>query len=226
MTEQVVVAYRDASYEDPRPKGTLEAVKVVLARDLAALKALLPDDFPSSRIGDLTRHVSFCHMHDCLDIAGFDLPDVMSKAEEYALSHIPRDRSGEIGNYLHPSLRPRLDKELAMSEPDYHALVLKAAIILGDTFKAKAGAQNDKDDEIGKAFRKDQPRLMVMPDLTSETNQNFQRGTMLMMQGVRAFYRNTYAHGQIAATHRNAVHALIIMSMLTEIIDGSVVADH
>ncbi|WP_179214840.1 TIGR02391 family protein [Octadecabacter ascidiaceicola] len=221
MTEQAVVAFRDAQYEEPEPKGTLEAAQTVLRRDLAALKELLPEDFPKSRLGDLSRHIGYCHMHDCLDMAGFDLPDIMAKAEQYVLAQAPREISGEIGNYLHTNFRARLDREMAMSEPDYHALVLKAAIILGDTFKEKTGATDDKNDEIGKALRIDQPTIKVMSNLETETNKNFQRGTMLLLQGVRAFYRNTYAHGQIAASHRNAVHALVIMSMLAEVIDGS-----
>jgi uncharacterized protein (TIGR02391 family) len=225
MTEQAVIAYRDAEYEDPKPRGTLEAVQTVLSRDYEELSALLPDDFPKSRLGDLRRHISFCHVHDCIDIAGFDLPDVMEKAEQYALAQAPRELSGEIGNYLHPYYRARLDREMAMADPDYHGLIAKAAIVLGDSFKAKAGVKNDKDSEIGRAFNLDKPVIKVMDDLTSETNKNFQRGTMLMLQGVRAFYRNTYTHGQIAATHRNAVHALIVMSLLNEIIDGATLVE-
>lgn len=222
MTEQAVVAVRDAEYEDPAPRGTLEATQAVLSRDFKALEILLPKDFPKSRLADLGRHIHFCHVHDCVDIAGFDVPDIMAKAESYALAQSPKELSGEVGNYLHPLYRPRLDREMAMSDPDYHGLVLKAAILLGDTFKEKSGAQDDDAGEIGKALNPEKPSIKVMPDISSKTSKNFQRGTMLLLQGVRAYYRNTFAHGQIGTTQRNAVHALIIMSMLTEVLDGVV----
>jgi uncharacterized protein (TIGR02391 family) len=221
ITEQAVVAMRDARDEELPWNKPLDAAKVVLVEHLEKLDFLLPEDFPISRIGHLARHIHFCQQGDCVDIAAFDIPDILEKAEKYAVSHIPEAPSGDIGDYLHAHYRARLDREMVSAEPDYHALVLKASVLLGDTFKQKTGVRDDKDAEIGKAFRLDKPKLKVMPDLSSETNQNFQRGTMLLLQGVRAFYRNTHSHGIIDTSQKHAVHALIIMSVLTEIIEHS-----
>ena len=221
ITEQSVVALRDAPDEVLPSRSTLQSAQVVLKSHFARLEELLPSDFPKSRMSDLARHIHFCQQGDCIDIAAFDIPDILEKAEVYAVDHIPTEPSGEIGDYLHSNYRARLDREIASSEPDYHSLILKASLLLGETFKLKVGAKDDKDSEIGKAFKMDDPALKVLPDLTTETNKNFQRGTMLLLQGARAFYRNTYAHGIINPNHRQTMQALVLISMLTEIIEHS-----
>lgn len=221
MTEIAVIAVRDADDKMETRQITLTATQIVLRSHLEGLAELLPEDFPSSRLGDLGRHIHFCQLGDCIDIAAFDIPDILEKAEQYALSHQPDRHSGEIGDYLHPVYRARLERELATAEPDYHGLVAKACILLGDAFKFKARVANDRDAEIGRAFKLEDPVIQVPSQLVSETDKNFQRGTMLLMQGVRAFYRNTHLHGQLQTTQRQAVHALIVISLLNEILDAA-----
>jgi uncharacterized protein (TIGR02391 family) len=220
MTEQAVVAYRDAQDYGVPQRELLDATQTVLRAYEEQLIELLPDDFPKSRLGDLSRHIHFCQQGDCIDIASADIPDVLEKAEQYALNHIPTNPSGDIGSYLHPYYRARLDRELATDEPDFHGLVLKSCVRLGDTFKHKTGVKDDKDSEIGRALKLYDPLLNVLPDISTETGKNFQRGTMLLMQGVRAYYRNTHAHSEIATTAKQAVQALTIISLLTEVIEG------
>ncbi|WP_349540549.1 TIGR02391 family protein [Sagittula sp. NFXS13] len=221
MMELSVVAVRDAETLAVGSRGTLEATKSALEAIFPDLLELLPGDFPASRVNDLGRHIHFCQINDCIDIAAFDIPDILEKAEVYAQEHIPETPSGEIGDYLHPLYRARLDREILIADPDFHGLVAKACIMLGDAFKYKAGAVDDQDSEIGRAFKVDSPKIKVLPELESSTAKNFQRGTMLLLQGVRAFYRNTHLHGQISTTKRQAIHALIIMSMLNEILDAA-----
>lgn len=225
ITGQAVIGFRDATYEQPPVSGTLHAVQNVLSVHLEQLLELIPSDFPQSRLSDLGRHIHFCHAQDCIDIAGFDIPDILQKAEEYAVAQIPTTPSGDVGDYLHTKFRARFDQELLASEPDFHALVLKSCVILGDTFKAKAGVTDDRDAEIGKAFKSDEPTLRVPQTLESQTDTNFQRGTMLLMQGARAFYRNTFSHSEIQPNLRQTVHALMLISMLTEIVEHSVKVD-
>lgn len=221
ITELAVVAVRDADDNNNRRNETLSATRSAMELIFSDLKHLLPDDFPNSRVNDLARHIHFCHIQDCIDIAAFDVPDILEKAEAYAIAHIQENPSGEIGDYLHPVYRARLDRELTIADPDFHGLVAKACIVLGDAFKAKAGVSDDQDSEIGRAFKLDDPKIKVVRDIESATGKNYQRGTMLLLQGARAFYRNTHLHGQTPTTKRHAIHALVIMSMLNEILDAS-----
>jgi uncharacterized protein Ymh len=221
ITELAVVAVRDAEAAAVERRETLEATKSAFEPIFSDLTELLPEDFPASRLNDLARHIHYSQIHDCIDIAAFDIPDILEKAENYAQEHIQESPSGEIGDYLHPVYRARLDREFSIADPDFHGLVAKACILLGDAFKDRAGVSDDQDREIGRAFRLDDPTIRVLPVLESATAKNFQRGTMLLLQGVRAFYRNTHLHGEIPTTKRQAVHALIIMSMLNEILDAA-----
>lgn len=159
MTEIAVVTVRDVDDQVAARRSTLAATKIVLSSHLEELVKILPEDFPASRLGDLGRHIHFCQVGDCIDIAAFDVPDILEKAEKYALSHQPDSLAGEIGDYLHPIYRARFERELANAEPDYHGLVAKACILLGDAFKQKAKITDDRDSEIGRAFKLDNPIL-------------------------------------------------------------------
>ena len=222
LTETAVTSYVDMA-DEGFPGGQAKAAKRVLETHLDRLRELLPEDFPESRIGELSRHVQFSQAQDFSDIAAYDVPDVLEKAEEYAQSLTVDDRLGDLGDYIHPVYRQRVETELASPKPDFHQLILKCCILLGDEFKRKSGMKSDDDSDLGRAFRVDDPRLQIRPTLETQTDKNFQRGAQLLFQGARAFFRNTHAHENIMVSQRMGVRAVILLSVLSCILDRSTV---
>lgn len=221
LIEIAGLAIRDhALYEQEANKGQLQAA---LKAHADALNALLPDDFPQSRIGDLLRHIRFCDPHDWYDIVLFDAPDILAKAEKHAQEIEPSP--GEIEDYIHARFRPRYEMTMREPEPDYHALLLTCCVELATLFKRKSGAADDSDSEIGRVFKKDDPVLRVPQQFESETDKNLQRGAMLLMQGWRAFLRNPHAHEVRPTDDEYVVHSLMLMSFLARIIDAATVVE-
>lgn len=221
LTEAASLAWRDEQeYKEAAAKKQLQAL-LKLHKD--ELVKLLPEDFPASRIGDLSRHIGFCDPGDWRDIVLFDIPDILAKAEKYATSL--RDiRVNDLEGYVHPLFRTYLAVASNQASPDYHGLVLKACVVLASEFKKKSGAKDDSDGEIGKAFGGNAPTLLVTGKLTDETDKNFQRGALLLFQGLRAFFRNTYSHDEIPTDRETAVQAIILFSLAARILEGSELA--
>lgn len=217
LIELAGVALRDLKeYEKEADKDTLrEALKA--HRD--AIQGLLPEDFPASRIGDLSRHIGFCDPVDWYDIVLFDVPDILAKAEKYALEMA--DGVSGVEEFIHARFRPRLELALKGAEPDFHALILTCCVDLATLFTRKSGAADDSDGEIGRVFSPNAPVLMIPPKLENDTERNIQRGALMLMQGWRAFLRNPHAHEVRPADREYAVHALILMSLLARLIDGA-----
>jgi uncharacterized protein (TIGR02391 family) len=218
MIELAGLAIRDEEeYLAPAAKRGL---KEALTTHRDALHALLPGDFPRSRMGDLSRHIGFCDPNDWYDIVLFDVPDILAKAETYAVEN-HANKTGGIEDYIHARFRPRLELAMQVDPPDYHALLLACSVDLATLFKRKSGANDDSDGEIGRVFSPANPVLMVPPQLQSDTERNLQRGTLQMMQGWRAFIRNPHAHEERPTDREYMVHALMLMSFLARIIDGA-----
>ncbi|MXP14025.1 TIGR02391 family protein [Altererythrobacter confluentis] len=218
LIEIAGLAIRDRNeYEQDANKGTLRAA---LNAHKEALQGLLPEDFPNSRIGVLARHIGFCEPNDWYDIVLFDVPDILAKAERYA-SEMPDGQLGGFDEFLHARFRPRLELALREAEPDFHALILTYCVDLATHFQRKAGAADDSDGEIGRIFSPNNPQLLVAGNLETDTDRNLQRGAMLLMQGWRSFLRNPHAHEVRPTDEENAVHALMLMSLLARIIDGA-----
>jgi uncharacterized protein (TIGR02391 family) len=218
MIELAGLAIRDREeYETPAAKNGL---REALATHKDALRAILPENFPNSRIGDLSRHIHFCDHNDWNDIVLFDVPDILAKAETYAVD-THSDQSGGIEEFLHARFRPRLELTMRAENPDFHALILACSVDLATLFKRKSGSNDDSDGEIGRVFNRDAPVLMVPAQLQSETERNLQRGALLLMQGWRAFIRNPHAHEERPADKEYMVHALMLMSFIARIIDGA-----
>jgi len=218
LIEIAGIAIRDRNeYEEEANKDTLRAA---LKAHKEALQGLLPEDFPKSRIGDLARHIGFCEPNDWYDIVLFDVPDILAKAERYA-SEMPDGHLGGFEEFLHARFRPRLELALREAEPDFHALILTCCVDLATHFQRKSGAADDSDGEIGRIFSPNNPQLLVAGKLETDTDRNLQRGAMLLMQGWRSFLRNPHAHEVRPTDEENAVHALMLMSLLARVIDGA-----
>jgi hypothetical protein len=212
----VAIRSRD-EYEQEPTKGMLRNAMAV-HRD--AIAAVLPEDFPASRLGDLSRHIHFCDHGDWFDILTVDVPDILAKAEAYALA-MPTNTVGEIGDYIHARFRPRLELAMQAPQPDFHALILTCCVDLATHFKSKSGAQDDSEGEIGRVLNSHNPVLRVSDGLTTDTERNRQRGAMLMMQGWRAFLRNPHAHEVQPTDKEYMIHSLMLMSFIARIIDGA-----
>lgn len=218
LIEIAGIAIRDRNeYEQDANK---EALQAALKVHKEAIQGLLPDDFPKSRIGDLARHIGFCEPNDWYDIVLFDVPDIIAKAERYALE-MPDGHLGGFEDFLHARFRPRLELALSAAEPDFHALVLTCCVDLATLFQRKSGAADDSDGEIGRIFSPNNPRLLVAGRLETDTDRNLQRGAMLLMQGWRSFLRNPHAHEVRPTDKENAIYALMLMSLLARTIDGA-----
>ncbi len=210
-------AFDDANESDD--KSVPEGVKEALSAHYEILKEQIPEDFPSSAMGDLARHIRFIDLSDMRSIAGWDVPDIMAKAERYALEN--RDAAGEteaeldFRNIVHEVFRAKLGETLASPDPDYHALVLNCSVILADRFRGKTGMA-DEMRSITKAFSLENPILKVGG--TGPDAANYQQGAMFLFQGYRTFFRNTHAHGVTATDRDLAFHALALFSLLMDIL--------
>ena len=218
IIELAGVAIRDK--EDYEDGAARESLKQAMGSHFRALSAILPEDFPTSRRWDLARHIKFCEPHDWFDIVLWDVPDVLAKAEQYALGMKQSDLSA-LDEFLHPSFRPRVELALQAEQPNYHDLLVACCTALATQFVKKSGATDDSDGEVGRIFSPNNPELLVADDVETETNKNRQRGGMLLMQGWRAFVRNPHAHGEQPTDEAYAAHALMLMSFLGRIIDGA-----
>ncbi|MDB5693560.1 MAG: hypothetical protein JWO81_2623 [Alphaproteobacteria bacterium] len=200
--------------------GVPDTTKPLLEAKFAALKELLPDEFPS--LGNLPRHVHFAERSDCRDIAETDVPDFMAKAEVFAmvLAAKARETAGEtdIVNLVDEIFRRKLISTQESDHPDWHALVLQCSVLTVERFRAVTGMQSDEMGAIGKVFSLKDPVLMVPTDLDTETNKSVQVGAMLLFQGFRQFIRNPHAHGVTPTTEDDAYAALMLMTMLLEIL--------
>ena len=137
----------------------------------------------------------------------------MAKAEAYALQ-LPADDLGELEGYIHARFRPRLALALQQDQPDYHALILTCCVDLATLVRQKSGAANDADGEIGRVFSPNRPVITVPAALATDTDRNIQRGSLLLMQGWRAFIRNPHSHEVRPTDREYAMHALMLMSLL------------
>lgn len=218
LIEIAGLAIRDQ--DEYESQAARNALKAALTAHQQALEAILPPDFPGGRRGDLARHIHFCQPNDWHDIVLFDVPDIMAKAEGYAVT-LPADELGELEGYIHARFRPRLSMTLQQDQPDFHALILTCCVDLATLFRQKSGAADDSDGEIGRVFSPNNPILMVPANLKIETDRNIQRGSMLLMQGWKSFLRNPHVHGERPADREYAIHALMLMSFLARIIDGA-----
>lgn len=222
ITEAAALAWRDVDEYDE--KAARDQLRKVLALHKEELAKLLPADFPRSRMGDLGRHIGFCDLSDWKDIVLFDVPDVLAKAEAYSAGL--RDvRVGELDAYVHPLFRTHLAVVSNQVQPDYHGLILKACVVFASEFKKKTGAKDDSDAEIGKALGGTNPTLLVTGSLDSEADKNFQRGALLILQGLRAFFRNTYSHEELETDRETAVQAIMLLSLAARILEHSVSAE-
>lgn len=222
IIELAGVAVRDReAYEEEPAKSML---RDALRAHADAIKAALPDDFPQSRFGDLSRHIHFCDPGDWFDMITMDVPDILANAERYALE-IPANSLGEVGDYIHVRFRPRLELALQAAEPDYHDLLLTCCVELATHFKSKSGANDDSEGEIGRVFKPQEPVLMVPAALETETQRNRQRGAMMLLQGWRAFIRNPHAHEVQPTDKEYMLHALMLMSFIARIIDGATLVE-
>jgi hypothetical protein len=218
MIELAGLAIRDQ--DEYETQAARNALREALDTHKDALRALLPENFPGSRIGDLGRHIHFCEPNDWYDIVLADVPDILAKAETYAVEQ-HGDKTGGIEEYIHARFRPRLELAMRVDPPDYHALILACSVDLATLFKRKANSADDSDGEIGRILNQNNPVLMVPAQLQSDTDRNLQRGAMMLMQGWRAFIRNPHAHEERPTDREYMVHALMLMSLLARIIDGA-----
>lgn len=218
LIETAGLAIRDK--EEYEVKARQESLRTTLAAHKDALQALLPEDFPKSRISDLARHIHFCDPNDWHDIVFFDVPDILTKAERYAME-MPDDGIGELEEFIHARFRPRLDLALRSDNPDFHDLVLTCCVDLATLFKRKSGSADDSDGEIGRILNPNNSVLLVSGKLDTETDRNRQRGAMLLMQGWRSFLRNPHVHEVRPTDKEYAIHSLMLMSFLARIIDGA-----
>lgn len=218
-------AYDDAN--DAHTKSIAEGVKAVLEVHYAALRELLPADFPPSAMGDMARHIRFCELADMRSITGWDVPDVMAKTEKYALDAevaATEDNPFDVRHLIDDIFLSAVDDTTAANNPDWHMLVLKCCLLLGRRFQDKTGME-DELSSYGRAFNVRTPALLVPPDLTTETNRNWQMGAMYLFQGYRAFLRNTHAHNITDGDQTFALQAVVFLSILSELLANASIVE-
>lgn len=192
------------------PNGTKE----LLATHYKALKEIIPDDFPQSALGEMARHIRFSEHIDMRNIAFDDAPDILEKAERYAIAATQSQESEfDVRNLVDEMFRRKLLNTISSDDQDYHALVLTCSVILSDRLRGIAGSE-----DVGKIFSPKDPILMVPPDLETSTNRNYQQGAMWLFQGFQGLFRNTHAHGVTDTDRDLALQALMLFSLLANIL--------
>ena len=223
LSSAALEAYLEAEDSDDRqvPDGT----KPLLETHLHALKELLPEGFPASALGNLSRHVHFSERGDCHDIVRFDVPDVLEKAERFAVAlsreHEGTEHERDIVNFVDEIFRAKLVATINADQPDWHALILQCSVLLVERFKSITGLQSDSMDAIGRAFSLRDPILLLPPDLDSETNRSLQQGALLLFQGFRQYIRNPHAHGVTLTDEDGAHQMLMFMTLLLDILGSA-----
>jgi hypothetical protein len=219
-------AYDDAIDAEKREIG--EGVKTALETHYAILKDLLPVDFPASKMGEIARHIRFCEFADMRSIVGWDVPDVMAKAERYAVdvqaADDEEDDEHNILAYVDEIFRQAVLDTMDARNPDWHMLVLKCCLILAERFTGMTGMEDDLS-SYGRAFSLKGPKLLVPPDLSTETHRSQQQGAMFLFQGYRAFLRNTHAHQLKEGDETFALQAVVFLSILADVLSAAMIAE-
>ena len=219
-------AYDDAV--DQEPRTILDGVKTVLETHHAILIDMLPPDFPASAIGDMARHIRFNEFSDMRSIVGVDVPDVMAKAERYALDAQAlgeaEDEEYDITSFVNEIFLTAVEDTMVARNPDWHMLVLKCCLLLAERFTGMTGMEDDLG-SYGRAFSLKGPTLLVPPDLSTETRRSQQQGAMFLFQGYRAFLRNTHAHQIKEGDETFALQAVVFLSILADVLSASTVVD-
>ena len=215
-------AYDDAI--DVERRTIADGVKAALETHHAILKELLPADFPASKTGDLARHIHFCEFADMRSIVGWDVPDVMAKAERYAVdaqaADDEKDQEYDILGFVDEIFREAVADTMTARNPDWHMLVLKCCLLLADRFTGMTGLEDDLS-SYGRAFSLKGPMLLVPPDLLTETRRSQQQGAMFLFQGYRAFLRNTHAHQLKEGDKMFALQAVVFLSVLADVLSAA-----
>lgn len=222
ITKTAFDAMEEATENNTLPETGNKAVLTLLCEQL---EAMLPEDFPPSTIYSFKRHIGFNQRSDMRDIVRFDIPGIMEAAEKYVAglaasveAVADADHPFDVRGLIDEMFQRPLALALHSEEPDFHALVLSCVIRLGDRFRTVSGFPDDNGGLIGKAFSPTDPVLVAPADLTTDSNKNRQQGAMLLMQGVRAYYRNVYAHGYHHTDEDEALRALVLFSICADIL--------
>lgn len=220
-------AYDDAV--DIERRAIAEGVKTALETHHAILKELLPADFPASKMGDMARHIHFCDFSDMRSIVGWDVPDVMAKAERYAVDAQAvvdeEDEEYDVTAFVNEIFRQAVEDTMVARNPDWHMLVLKCCMILAERFTGMTGLEDDLS-SYGRAFSLKGPVLLVPPDLATETRRSQQQGAMFLFQGYRAFLRNTHAHQLKEGDEAFALQAVVFLSILADVLSAATVVEN
>ena len=109
----------------------------------------------------------------------------------------------------------------AFTTGQYHDAVLRAFRSVNNRVKQVSGSSKDGQPLMSAAFRADAP-LLQMSDLTTESLENEQAGTMLMMMGAITAMRNPRAHEDEWPRDEDEAYvldALAFASLLHRLID-------
>lgn len=218
IRRQAIIALLASDEAEPDAARRAEA-RGAIGASIIALKALLPEDFPASRIGDLQRHHSFGDKQDFCDILRMDVSSVEEKAEEYAATKSHEPVNAGFEDLLHPII-----ERAALSQfqgGHYRIAVFEAMTAVFDLLRERTGLDGDGERLITQAFSVTTPRLII-GDLSTETGRNEQAGFMQLCQGAYKSIRNPKAH-----TRRHTIESgvaaqnIIFASLLARIISDA-----
>jgi uncharacterized protein (TIGR02391 family) len=119
---------------------------------------------------------------------------------------------------LHPLVRDACQPLFGTAH--YREGVLKATLALRDLVRAMSGLTEPDDSTLmGKALGGKNPRIVVA-DLTSETGQNIQRGTVHLAQGIIARLRNPLTHENVELAPQEALEMAVLISQVVRDVEG------
>lgn len=109
---------------------------------------------------------------------------------------------------------------------NYTHAISDAMALITDTLRDKSGLDGDGDKLASKALwfdkdKKDKPPLIRINRLQTQTEQDTQKGLMLVLQGMYALIRNTRAHERMDDTKETADKIILFIDFLLSLLGTS-----
>lgn len=110
-------------------------------------------------------------------------------------------------------------------EAGHYADAVEAALkelnsIIKEMIRKKTGQELDGASLMLKAFSPNQPTLIALEDLSTETGKSIQEGFMHIFAGAMKGVRNPKAHANIEITKERCIHFLFLASLLFDTLDN------
>jgi uncharacterized protein (TIGR02391 family) len=175
--------------------GDEAAAKLVngyLKTDYQALYRLWErEEFKTTELRDVGRHIGFGDPHDYHDIIERDIAAIQIHAEQHAREASPKTSKIGFEDLLHPVIYQHAFQHYLNGH--YRDAVLNSIVAIFDLIRERTGLDLDGANLVGEAFSLERARL-IFSEIDTDSGKNDQKGFMQIIQGAYLGIRNTKAH--------------------------------